>query len=149
MSGGPDTGNKASVLPGLGGDAGNQAQFGQLLQLLTQMLIAVQGNVPGQNFFRVYPIIASGDLDIAAAYPNVTSGIFSIRKTVPAAIQVTLPATGGPWAIADGAGNASTYPITVIGSGGYTFSGNPMAVLNSDWVFETFVLDGTNFLTGL
>lgn len=148
MSGtGSDRGVGSAI--GLGGDAGNQAQFGQLLQLLTQMLIAVQGNVPGQNFFRVYPVIAAGDLDIAATYPNVTSGIFSIRKTVAAATQVTLPATGGPWGIADGDGDAGTNNITVIGPGGYTFSGAASSVLAFNWQFETFVLDGTNFLTGL
>lgn len=145
MSGAP--GNGPPV--GFGGDAGNQAQFGQLLQLLTQMLTAIQGNVPGQNFFKVYPVIAAGDLDIAASYPNVTSGIFSIRKTVAADTQVTLPATGGPWGIADGSGNAGTYNITVIGPGGYTFSGAASSVLGSNWQFSTFVLDGTNFLTGL
>lgn len=139
----------AGAPAGFGQAMGNQAQMGLLLQLLQDMLLALQGNVPGQNFFKVYPATVSGDLDIATTYPNVTSGIFSIRKTVAAATQITLPAKGGPWGIADGNGTAGTYPITVIGPGGYTFNGDASAILDFNWQFSTFVLDGTNFLTGL
>lgn len=131
---------------GFGQAMGNQAQMGQLLQLLTQMLAALQGNIPGANFYQVYPVTAAGNLDIAATYPNATAGIFSIRQTVAAPIQVTLPATGGPWGIADGAGVAGTGNITIIGAGGNTILGNPSFVMNSNWESATFVLDGSNFI---
>ena len=152
---GSSIGNGNAGLLGPGGlldpgqAAGNQAQQGVLLQLIQRIVAAMEGSVPGAGFFQVYPITAAGNLDIAATYPLVKSGSFSIRKSVPAITTVTLPVTGGPWFIADGLGNAGTYPITVVGGGGNTINGAASYVLAFNWQSATFILDGSNFLVGL
>lgn len=146
-------GNSAGLIPSgwldPGQAAGNQAQTGILLQLIRRITEALEGGLPGAGFFQVYPITASGNLDIAAQYPNAKAGSFVIRQTVPSPIQVTLPATGGPWFVADGAGVASTNIITVIGAGGNTINGVASYPLAFDWQSATFVLDGSNFVVGL
>lgn len=129
--------------------AGNQAQTGILLQLIRRIVDSMEGNAAGAGFFQVYPVTIAGNLNIATQYPLVKSGSFVIRQTVPAPITVTLPATGGPWFVADGAGVAGTNFITIVGSGGDTINGDPSYTLVSNWQSATFILDGGNFVVGL
>lgn len=128
--------------------AGNQAQTGLLLQLIQRIVAALEGGLPGAGFFTVTPITAAGNLDIATQYPNLTSGSFVIRQTIPAPITVTLPVSGGPWFVADGAGVAGANPITVVGGGGNTIQGAASYTLAFNWQSATFVLDGSNFVIG-
>lgn len=131
--------------------AGAQAQFNLLLQLMQKIVAALNGTTTSNDAFVVYPITAAGDVNIATAYPAVRSGIFSVRKTVPATTTITLPTYGGPWGVADGANTAGIYPITVTPPGGYTIggAGMPPFQLNANGQYATFVLDDTNFLVGL
>ncbi len=130
--------------------AGNQAQFGIFLQLIQRILAVLEGGgTVVVNAFAVYPITAAGNVNIAADYPDALAGIFSIRQTVPGAMTVTLPPYGGPWAVCDGAGVASADPITVDAPMGYTINGGPSYVLAFNWMYATFILDGTNFVVGV
>lgn len=143
--------NPGSPMPMLqdfgGGEAaGNQAQFGILLQLIQRIVAALEGVVPNNDVWTVYPVTAAGNINLAADYPTVRAGTFSIRKTVPAATTVTLRSEYGPWIVADGAGNASSYPITVDAPGGYTINGAASYILAFDWQSAIFILDGTNFI---
>ncbi|HEY1806007.1 MAG TPA: hypothetical protein VGG45_16155 [Terracidiphilus sp.] len=133
-----------SPLTNLGQAAGSQAQFNQLLQLL-QKIVASLGT-GGLEPFQVYPWTQAGDLNIATAFPNVASGLFVIRQTVAAAINVTLPSSGGPWGVADGAGIAGADHITVLPSGGQTILGGASDTLSSNWKVKTYVIDGANLL---
>lgn len=134
-------------LAGLGGAAGSQAQFNQHLQALNKLADAA-ANLPTGTSYQTNSWTAAGDLDIATSFPNSKAGIFSIRQTVPAAINVTLPNTAGPWTVGDGAGVASGDNITVLPPGGNTINGAANFVIATDWKFTTFVLDSgtTNFI---
>ncbi len=135
---------------GLGQASGSQAQFGIFLQLIQRILAVLEGGgTVVVNAFAVYPITAAGDVNIAADYPDALAGIFSIRKTVSAATVVTLPPYGGPWGVCDGAGVAGTYNITVAAPMGYTINGQPSFLLEFNWQYATFILDGTNFVVGV
>lgn len=128
-----------------GTSVGSQAQFGLLLQTIQRIAasLAAQG-IPA--LYTVYPITGAGDLDIATAYPGITSGTFSIRKTVADITTVTLPTSGGPWAVWDGNGDAGTHNITVAAPGSFTINGAGTYVISTNWTGATFVLDGSNFI---
>lgn len=125
--------------------AGSQAQFGLLLQLLQRIYTAILGQTTN-GLYDVYPITAAGDLTIATAFPGITAGTFSIRKTVAAATAVTLPTSGGPWAVFDGNGGASAHNITVTAPGGFTINGASTYVISTNWEGATFVLDASNYI---
>lgn len=148
MSGASNSGTPLSSLLDPSQAAGNQAQFGVLLTLIRRLVDAAEGGLAGAGFFNVYPITIAGNLNIATQYPLVKSGSFVIRQTIPAPITVTLPSTGGPWFIADGAGVAGTDNITVVGSGGDTINGAASYILAFNWQSATFILDGGNFVVG-
>lgn len=129
-----------------GESAGSQAQFSSLLQILTKILEAL-GGIGAGPLYTPYVWAQAGDLDITTVFPNATTGTFIIRQPTPAAINVTLPATGGPWIVADGAGVAATHNITVLASGGRTIKGTSSDVLNTNWESQTYLLDTTNYIT--
>lgn len=134
------------VIAGNSGEsAGGQAQFGILLQQVTRIATSLAG---GTNPFSVSAWTAAGALVIATAFPNLKTGTISIRQTVPAAINVTLPASGGPWIIADGAGVAATDNITVLPPAGKTILGTTSYVISTNWGVQTFILDGNNYILG-
>lgn len=130
---------------GSGESAGGQAQYGVFLQLLTIIAEALSG---GTNPFAVSAYTAAGDLVIATAFPTLKTGTISIRQTVPAAINVTLPPSGGPWIISDGAGVAAADNITVKPPAGKTILGTTSYVINTNWGTQTFILDGNNYILG-
>lgn len=129
--------------PSGGQAAGSQAQFANLLQILTKILAAL---TPPPNPYAVQPWTAAGDLVIATAFPDLTAGMFSIRQGTAAAINVTLPNSGGPWGVADGAGVAAADNITVLPPAGFTILGTSSYVISTDWDAALFVLDGTNYI---
>lgn len=132
-------------LIGAGSAAGGQAQTNQILQLLAQIVQALQGNSTG-SAFQVYPWTSAGNVDIAANFANAKAGIIAIKQTVPAALNVTLNTAGGPWTVGDAAGVAAADNITVLPPGGYTIKGSANDVISTNWQFRTYVLDGTNFI---
>lgn len=134
-------------LVGIGGQAGgSQAQFGNLLVLLTRIVTALE-NAAGGSLYTPYVWTQAGTLDIATVWPNAKTGTIIIQQAVAAALIVKLPATGGPWTIVDGAGVAATDNITVEADGGRTIKGTSSDVLNTNWAAQTYFLNGTNYLT--
>jgi hypothetical protein len=122
---------------------GGLAQGNQLLQLITRIVLSMEGG-GGSGAFALFtptPVTIAGDLTITQ-----TTGFFSIRKTVPAITTVNLPVGGTPYIIADGAGNAGTYPITIAPPGGYTIMGAATYVLAFNWQSVGLSLDGSNYL---
>lgn len=130
---------------GLGQNAGFQAQFGLLLQILLQMLKALQDNSQS-SLYTVYPFTGTGSLTISTAFPGVTAGTFSIRKVAPATTIVNLPTSGGPYVVRDGNGGAAANNITVDPPVGFTINGTSSYVISTNWTGATFVLDGSNYL---
>lgn len=130
-----------------GSAAGGQAQFNLHLQAMNKLADAA-ASLPTGTSFQTYSWTSAGNLTISVSFPNAKAGIFSIRQTVPAAINVTLPTGGGPWTVGDGAGVAAADNITVIPPGGYTINGAANNVINVNWKFKTYVLDQgtTNFI---
>lgn len=128
-----------------GASLGSQAQFGQLLQLI-QMIVSALTSANQPALFTVYPFTGTGGLVIATAYPGVTSGTFSIRKAVAATTAVTLPTSGGPYAVWDGNGGAAAHNITVSPPGGFTINGGSSYVISTNWAGATFLLDGSNYI---
>lgn len=122
---------------------GGQAQGSQLLQLITRIVLSLEGGGSSGTsaLFTPTAVTASGTLTITQS-----TGFFSIRKTVPAATTVNLPVLGTPYIIADGAGNAGTYPITINAPSGYTILGQPSYVLAFNWQSIGLSLDGSNYL---
>lgn len=139
------TGGLDRVIGASGESAGSQAQYGIFLQLLTQIAEALTG---GTNPFSVSAWTTAGNLVISTAFPTLKAGTISIRQTTPAAINVTLPASGGPWIIADGAGVAATDNITVLPPSGKTILGTTSYVISTNWGVQTFILDGNNYILG-
>jgi len=129
-----------------GAAAGSQAQFSQLLLLLTRIVTALEG-ASGGSIYTPYVWTGVGNLDIAMAYPDAKTGTFIIKQATPASITVTLPSTGGPWIVADGAGVAATDNITVEAAGGRTINGTSTNVLNTNWAAQTYLLDTDNYIT--
>lgn len=127
----------------VGQNSGNQSQEGIFLQLLTRIVVALEG--PG-NPYAVSAWTTAGDLVIAMAFPSLRNGTISIRQAIPAAINVTLAPTAGPWIIVDGAGVAAADSITVLPPAGFTIQGGASYVINTDWGSAIFVLDGTNYI---
>ncbi len=62
-------------------------------------------------------ITAAGDTTVTLA------GVYVIAKTIAAANNVILPATGGPFIVADGDGTSNLYPVTVSVTGGVLING--------------------------
>lgn len=101
--------------------------------------------------FTTYVWRGPGNLNITTAYPGVQTGTFVINQTTPQNTTVTLPAGAGPWLVVDGAGNASTYPITVIVTGGVLIAGNASYGIDFNWQEAGFVWvpDDNNYVVGL
>lgn len=131
-------------LIGEGSAAGGQAQTNILLQHVAKIADSLQKG--SGSAFQVYPWTGAGNVDIATTFPSAKTGIISIKQTVPAALDVTLSTAGGPWTVGDGAGVAAADNITVKPPGGYTIKGGATDVINTNWQFRTYVLDGTNFI---
>lgn len=128
---------------GSGQQAGTQAQFAIFLQLFTQLLAAVKVLIVPTGLYAIHDW-ATGDLDIATAFPGVTTGTFVIKTGM--ATNVFLPATGGPWIIQDGLGDAAADNITVTPPGALTIRGGATFVMATNWESKLFNLDGTDFL---
>lgn len=129
--------------PGGGQAAGGQAQASQGLQLLARLVNAVEVLIVPTGFYAVRDW-TSGDLDIATAFPGVSTGTFVIKTGV--ATNVFLPATGGPWLIVDGLGDAAADNITVKPPGIKTIRGGSSFVMSTNFQSETFILDDTDFI---
>ena len=139
---------------GAGQSVGSQAQFGIYLQLIQRIVAALEGSGPtpdNTNPFTVYPFTGTGDVTIASAFPTALAGTIAIRKITPAATAVNLPSGGGPWLVADGAGVAGTYPITINPPSGFTINGAASFVLAFNWQEAGFILDigASNYIVGL
>lgn len=82
----------------------------------------------------------------AAGAVTMTSAdnIIEVAQTVPAACTVNAPAAPVLWdiqTVKDGAGNASAYPVTLVG----TFDGVVNPSFNTDWFSRSFYWNGTQF----
>lgn len=124
---------------------GSQAQFNILLQILTQMLLALQGGGgTNSNPYFVYDW-TGGDLVIATQYPNAKAGTFVLKPVSPGPLTVTMPNTGGPWLIVDGSGFCSpTNQITIAATGG-TIRGATDYYFVQPWQSGIFVNDSGNY----
>lgn len=75
-------------------------------------------------------VTASGTITVAA-----DDGPIFVNKTIPAATTINLPTAlarnGTPLIISDYAGNANTYPITIVPSGSETIGGATTLTLNT------------------
>lgn len=130
-------------LGGGGQNTGFQAQLSQLLQQVTTIARVLQGQAGNNlaNLFAPTAFTAAGALTITQQI-----GFFSIRKATPAATTVNLMQGGGPYLIADGAGNASSDHITIVPPAGYTILGTSSLVISTNWGAVGLVLDGSNYL---
>lgn len=122
------------------GIGGSQAQFGVLLQILTQIQQALQ-STSTNSFFSVNALTGVGPYTVTAQ-----SGTISVRPAVAAPSTVNIPA-GGPYLIADGNGSAGADNITITPPSGYTIQGSATYTINTNWGSVLLVLDGMNFLT--
>lgn len=134
-------------ITGGGQAAGSEAQTNVYLQLFARLVAAAEAANKG-NPYVVRPFTAAGDLNIATAFPGVTTGTVSVRQGTPGAVNVALPTSGGPWIIGDGAGVASADNITVLpaSGSGQTINGGSSFVISTDWQFLMFILDGDNWI---
>lgn len=123
--------------------AGSQAQAAIALQLFQRLVAAVEVLIVPTGLYAPRDW-DTGDLDIAVEFPGLGTGTFVIKNGSP--VNVTLPASEGPWLIIDGLGDASTQNITVLPSGTQTIRGAANFVMNTDWQSETFILNGTDFM---
>ena len=133
--------NLIDSLSSRGGEqSGGQAQGGILLQLLTRIVLALEGGGgAGGGLYITYPW-AGGSLDIATVYPNITSGTFILT----AAGTVILPATGGPWIIADGSGFCDPTAQITVQSTGNTVQQATNYYMISAFQAGTFIKDGAS-----
>jgi hypothetical protein len=81
---------------------------------------------------------AAPPVDVVGTYPLPAgaAGAVNIRNGSGAAMTITLPPSPGAGQtlkFKDAAGNAGTYPITVLGASGATIDGNLNYVLRSDY----------------
>jgi len=86
---------------------------------------------------------------IATVSPDavtVADGIVVYNLLVPGPVAVTLPlgVTGQVFYLKDGAGDASTNPITITPTAG-TIDGSATATINSDYGALTLVFNGTEW----
>ena len=144
------SGPGSNVPLGIGGEAaGSQAQYNLFLQLLARIVKAIE-NEPTATPYTVFPWTTAGNLNVASAFPGLTTGTISVRQTVPTALNVTLPTSGGPWIVADGAGVAGANHISVLPPGGLTINGSGSAfVISTNWQAAIFILDGTNYIANV
>lgn len=129
-------------------EGGGQALLNEQLRILQRIAIALE--TPNRNAFAVYPWIADGNIVITDDFPTIQAGVIAIRKTTPAATQLTLPIVGGPYIICDALGDANSNNITVIptSGSGQTIDGGSSYVINTNWDQAWFLLDKNgNYLT--
>lgn len=131
--------SSAAPTAGLGSIQGSQAQFQSLLNILTQMLQALQSSTQGSLY--TVTAVTSSPYTVSGA-----SGTFSVRLSPAGAAIVTL-AAGGPYLVADGAGNAATNQITINPPSGYTIRGASSYTINTNWGSVLLIPDGQNFIT--
>jgi hypothetical protein len=132
-----------------GGEAaGSQAQGGILLQLITRIVNALENGGGGGGSGATYAVTewTGGNLNIATAFPNLSTRTFSIKPASPGPITVTLPAVNGPWLVVDGSGFCSpANQITIQAASGVTIQGQPANYFVQAWQSGIFVLDTTNY----
>lgn len=136
-------------LGGVGGQnqgAGFQAQLNAHLQLMARITVALENAGTGL-LYTPYVWTGAGNLVVATQWPNATTGTIIIAQASAAALDVTLPATGGPWCVVDGAGVAAADNITIKAAGGRTIRGGSSLVLNTNWGAFTLLLNGSNYIT--
>lgn len=136
-------GQSGGAAQGGGQAAGGQAQANRALNLLARLVSAIEVLVVPTGFYAPHNW-TTGDLDIAAAFPGVSTGTFVIKTGV--ATNVFLPAAGGPWLIVDGNGVAATDNITVKPPGTKTIRGTSTFVMATNYESKTFILDDTDFI---
>jgi len=129
------------------GSAGQQAQFNQLIQAVNRIGDFLTGQATSAIFVP-HIFTGAGNLDIASQFPGLTSGTFPIQQVTPAALNVTLPGSVGPWIVGDGAGVATADNITVLppAGSGYTINGAANNVISTNWQFRIYLLVGTNYV---